>query len=51
MKAVDLLNALNEAYELDLPVEMADIERLRLYRMSKDGKRQLPMLMNDAVVL
>lgn len=51
MKAVDLLNALNEAYELDLPVEMADIERLRLYRMSKDAKRQLPMLMNDAVVL
>lgn len=51
MKAVDLLNALNEANELALPVEMADIERLRLYRMSKDGKRQLPMLMNDAVVL
>lgn len=51
MKAVDLLNALNEAYSLELPVEMADIERLRLYRLSKDGKRQLPMLMNDAVVL
>lgn len=51
MKAVDLLNAMNEAYGLELPVEMADIERLRLYRMSKDCKRQLPMLMNDAVVL
>lgn len=51
MKAVDLLNALNETYDLQLPVEMADIERLRLYRMSKDGQRQLPMLMNNAVTL
>lgn len=50
MKAVDLLNALNEHYNLGLPVEMADIERLRLYRMGKNGK-QLPMLEQDAVQL
>lgn len=43
MKAVDLLNALNEAYELELPVERADIERLRLYRLDGKGNR-LPML-------
>lgn len=47
MKAVDLLNALNEQYALALPVELADIERLRLYRMDKNGK-QLPMLSNEA---
>lgn len=48
MKAVDLLNALNEQYELGLPVELADIERLRLYRLSKNGKK-IPMLNTDAV--
>lgn len=50
MKAVDLLNALNEHYALDLPVEMADIERLNLYRLSKKGNR-VPMLNSDAVKL
>lgn len=50
MKAVDLLNALNEQYQLNLPVAMADIERLRLYRLGKKGQ-QLPMLNNDAVRL
>ena len=50
MKAVDLLNALNEHYHLDLPVEMADIERLNLYRLSKKGNR-VPMLNSDAVKL
>lgn len=50
MKAVDLLNALNEQYRLYLPVAMADIERLRLYRLGKKGQ-QLPMLNNDAVKL
>ncbi len=50
MKAVDLLNALNEQYRLHLPVAMADIERLRLYRLGKKGQ-QLPMLNSDAVKL
>ena len=50
MKAVDLLNALNEQYGLALPVEMADIERLRLYRNNKNGK-PIPMLNSDAVIL
>ena len=47
MKAVDLLNALNEAYSLNLPVEMADIERHTLYKVNKYGKK-LPMLNKDA---
>ena len=50
MKAVDLLNALNEAYALKLPVEMADIERHTLYKVNKYGKK-LPMLNKDAVKL
>ena len=50
MKAVDLLNALNEQYGLALPVEMGDIERLRLYRNNKNGK-PIPMLNSDAVTL
>ena len=50
MKAVDLLNALNEAYALDLPVEMADIERHTLYKFTKRGKK-VPMLNKDAVKL
>ena len=48
MKAVDLLNALNEAYALELPVEMADIERHTLYKFTKRGKK-VPMLNKDAV--
>lgn len=40
MKAVDLLNVLNEHYGLQLPVEKADIERLALYRLDKDGHKQ-----------
>ena len=50
MKAVDLLNALNEAYALALPVEMADIERHTLYKFTKRGKK-VPMLNKDAVKL
>ncbi len=50
MKAVDLLNVLNEQYNLHLPVEMADIERLKLYRANKNGKL-IPMLNGDAVKL
>lgn len=50
MKAVDLLNVLNEQYQLNLPVEMADIERLKLYRANKNGKL-IPMLNSDAVKL
>lgn len=46
MKAVDLLNALNEAYGVQLPVEQADIERLALYR--EGGK---PMLEPNAYVM
>lgn len=43
LKAVDLLNALNETYDLGIPIEMADIERMKLYRADRNGKR-LPML-------
>lgn len=43
LKAVDLLNALNESYGLELPVERADVERLQLYRLDNKGNR-LPML-------
>ena len=50
MKAVDLLNALNEHYNLQLPVEMADIERLRLYRLNKNGK-QISMMNTDRIKL
>lgn len=50
MKAVDLLNTLNEQYALQLPVELADIERLKLYRSNKNGK-PIPMLNSDAVYI
>lgn len=50
MKAMDLLKALNEHYALTLPVALADIERLRLYRHNKNGK-PIPMLNSDAVQL
>lgn len=50
MKAVDLLNALNENYNLELPVEQADIERLELYRDGGDG-RKLSMLEANAYVM
>lgn len=50
MKAVDLLNALNEHYALQLPVEKADIERLSLYRLDKKGKKY-SMLEADAVLM
>ena len=43
MKAVDLLNTLNEQYGLGLPVEKADIERLDLYRVDEQGNKW-PML-------
>lgn len=48
MKAVDLLNALNEHYALGLPVEKADIERLSLYKYDKEGSK-CSMLEPDAV--
>jgi hypothetical protein len=41
---------LNEAYALELPVEMADIERHTLYKVTKHGKK-VPMLNKDAVKL
>lgn len=47
MKAVDLLNALNEQYALQLPVEKADIERLSLYKVNKKGTKE-PMLTEQA---
>ena len=47
MKAVDLLNTLNEQYGLNLPVEKADIERLELYKRGKAGQKQT-MLMKNA---
>lgn len=47
MKAADLLNALNGKYGLGLPVAMADIERLELYRTGRNGRR-LPMLSRGA---
>jgi len=43
MKAVDLLNTLNEQYGLQMPVENADIERLDLYRVDEKGN-MWPML-------
>jgi len=43
MKAVDLVNALNKQYGLALPVELADIERLDLYRVDDLGRHE-PML-------
>ena len=43
MKAVDLLNTLNEQYDLQLPVEQADIERMDLYRVDEKGNKW-PML-------
>jgi radical SAM-linked protein len=43
MKAVDLLNTLNEQYGLQMPVEKADIERLDLYRVDEKGN-MWPML-------
>lgn len=43
MKAVDLLNTLNEQYGLKLPTERADIERLDLYRVDEKGNKW-PML-------
>lgn len=43
MKAVDLLNTLNEQYGLQIPVEKADIERMDLYRVDEMGNKW-PML-------
>ena len=43
MKAVDVVNTLNERYGLGLPVEKADIERLDLYRVDEAGNKW-PML-------
>ena len=43
MKAVDLVNTLNEQYGLGIPVEKADIERLDLYRVDDMGNKW-PML-------
>lgn len=45
MKAVDLLNTLNQHFGMELPVEKADITRLNLYRLDANGER-LPMLEN-----
>ena len=43
MKAVDLLNTINEQYGLQIPVEKADIERMDLYRVDEMGNKW-PML-------
>ena len=43
MKAVDLLNTINEQYRLQIPVEKADIERMDLYRTDEMGNKW-PML-------
>ncbi len=43
MKAVNLLNTLNEQYGLQIPVEKADIERMDLYRTDEMGNKW-PML-------
>ena len=43
MKAVDLLRTLNQYYNLNLPVEKADIERLDIYRVDENNNH-LPML-------
>ena len=43
MKAVDLINTLNQQYNLNLPTEKADIERLDLYKYDAHGNK-LPML-------
>ena len=50
MKAVDLINTLNQQYNLNLPAEKADIERLDLYKYDSFGNK-LPMLGKDMVVL
>ena len=48
MKAVDLINTLNQQYSLNLPAEKADIERLDLYKYDLRGNKQ-PMLGEDMV--
>lgn len=50
MKAVDLINTLNQQYNLNLPAEKADIERLDLYKYDAFGNKLL-MLGKDMVVL
>ena len=50
MKAVDLINTLNQQYSLNLPAEKADIERLDLYKYDLHGNKQ-PMLSEDMVVV
>ena len=50
MKAVDLINTLNQQYNLNLPAEKADIERLDLYKYDLRGNKQ-PMLGEDMVVV
>ncbi|MCD8198772.1 MAG: TIGR03936 family radical SAM-associated protein [Phascolarctobacterium sp.] len=40
MKAVDLLNALNEYWHINLPVAKADIERLALYKTDEKGNKK-----------
>ena len=50
MKAVDLINTLNQQYNLNLPAEKADIERLDFFLYDALGNK-LPMLGKDMVVL
>ena len=50
MKAVDLINTLNQQYGLNLPAEKADIERLDLYKYDLRGNKQ-PMLGEDMLVV
>lgn len=51
IKAADLIKALNEHFDLALPVTKADIERMGLYRMDADGGRKLSLLGADAFVM
>lgn len=39
MKAIDLLNTLNEHFAMDIPTHKADVTRLALYKMDTDGNK------------
>ena len=47
MKPSDVVRVLNQAYALDLPLALADIERLDLYRVDARGRRK-PMIRSKA---
>lgn len=45
MKAIELVKVLNEMFNMDFPLEQADVERLDLYKQDEEGNRS-PMLDN-----